>query len=162
MLVLDLILLRILLAGLLTGLLLWLFTQARRFFPASFSPRLRRVIWLTLLILSLLIIPLPVILNLPAETPDWLMALRLPDPQKSVLSFESIDKFFTDILPAGKTLSVKPGTWLSDQGYRQVLSFPDWIVNSLNNLRLFYFAGMLITLLVLIVKIGRASCRERV
>ncbi len=88
--VLDQILLRYFLLSLTGGLWLVLFRLGCRVLPRCFSGRLRRSVWLLILLLPVFSIPWlrPVIL--PVDTPDWVSCWRLPDPAADYLSEQKI------------------------------------------------------------------------
>ena len=160
MLTFDLVLLRILFTGIVSSLLLLIFWLLRRFC----TPVSRRIIWLTMIICALFIIPIPLIIKLPATWPDWIFNWRLPDPTQLILSRDSISRIFQHFLTGKGTAAVPIGYLLENRGFLPALTLGDWLIEHLPELRMIYLAGLILTIAYLTLKSmqGKKRWQQRV
>ncbi|MEA4888308.1 MAG: hypothetical protein VB070_02430 [Clostridiaceae bacterium] len=88
--ILDQILLRYLLLTIISGFCFGLFRIGCKVLPRWFSGRLRRAVWLMILLLPVLSLPWPRPIIIPNDTPEWVYHWRLPDPAADYLSEQKI------------------------------------------------------------------------
>jgi len=159
MLYIDLIVLRILLTGLIICLLLGLFLLLRWLLPWAIPPRLRRIVWLVLLFASLMIIPFPAVLKLPADLPIWFFRLRLPDPVSVQLDEAIVADFFSFDSLSLNSLAEQGDETFADTITRAMsnlellpdLTWQEQLLKLLPWLRVLYLTGLVIALLAHIV-----------
>ncbi len=157
MLFVDLILLRILMTGLLVGLLLAVFLLLRRLFPNLFSRRLRKGIWVALLLMSLLILPLPYVVSIPSTAPMWVFTARLPDPAKIIIDQSLVDHTLQEITKGSEFIQVDDNGNPIEIPAQELTFFPklslsDWVIKLLPYLRFVYLAGLVLTTVFYLLK----------
>ena len=138
----DLILMRMILAGLATVFLAAVYLLTRKWL----ANHVRSVILAVLLLLPLLAFVVMPAVSLPDSAPDWLLDIRLPDPAIQPMTGEAIGAYIDDLRDAKDTVGSELSAWLADKGYQPELNLSDWIILALPVARLIYLAGLLLSI----------------
>lgn len=143
----DLVLMRILLIGIISFILFGIFfvTQKRLGYQSRF------ILLIVLLILPLLAFPMLSSITLPAEAPDWLLDIRLPDPEQQFLTERGIGILTEKRFKTENPVSAEISTWLNEHGYEYDQEHSDLISLYLPLLQLIYWFGFLLSLSVNII-----------
>ncbi|HAL74299.1 MAG TPA: hypothetical protein DCM45_04290 [Clostridiales bacterium] len=147
----DLMILRILLTGLVSIILTSIFFIARKLL----THQIRYIFLLVLLILPLLAFPMLITVKLPSEAPDWLLDIRLPDPDQQLLTQTGIGFLTEELFKTEGPVSAEISTWLTEQGYQNDLGLSEQLVLYLPLLKLIYWVGFVLSLLVNIILLIR-------
>jgi len=152
----NLIPLRILFIGIISVLLSGIFFVMRKLL----TQRIRSILLCTLLILPLLAFIMLNPIKLPSEAPDWLLDIRLPDPEQKFLTQNGIGIMTEELFKTEGPVSAEISSWLTEQGYQSDRTMSEQIVHYLPLLQMIYWFGLFLSLILNIILLTRRLRRR--
>jgi len=147
----DLMILRISFIGLVSIVLTGIFFIARKLL----TQHIRFIFLLVIVILPLLSYPMLITVKLPPEAPEWLLDIRLPDPEQQLLTPTGIGFLTESLFKTEGPVSAEISTWLTEHGYQTDQGWSERIVRFLPLLQLIYWFGFSLSLIVNIILTNR-------